>query len=218
MGVDPVFPQKRVIRRKKQFDESSRDHGVLLSTEESFKVNNFLYIVDQAIASLSTRFKQYEEYEEVFGFLFAYDKLKFIDDDDLKLCCIRLEDALKYNGKLDIDANELYEELKLLKKFLPGETMGPAGILENVKKIDCFPNVIIAYRVLLTIPITVASAERSFSKLKLLKNYLRSTMSQERLNELALISIENNILKSIDYKELINEFASKNARRVVLFK
>ena len=35
----------------------------------------------------------------------------------------------------------------------------------------------IAYRILLTIPVIVASAERSFSKLKLIKSYLRSTMS-----------------------------------------
>jgi len=56
-------------------------------------------------------------------------------------------------------------------------------------------NTIIAYIILLTIPMTVASAERSFSKLKLLKSYLRSTMSQEKLNGLALIawiSIDSN--------------------------
>jgi hypothetical protein len=40
---------------------------------------------------------------------------------------------------------------------------------------------------------TVASAERSFSKLKLLKNYLRS-MSQERLNNLAMCTIERESL------------------------
>ncbi|XP_035836630.1 uncharacterized protein LOC118484762 [Helianthus annuus] len=67
------------------------------------------------------------------------------------------------------------------------------------------------------IPVTVASAERSFSKLKLLKTYLRSTMSQERLNGLATISIESEILDTMDYKELIESFASKNARRTTLF-
>ncbi|GJZ45425.1 putative retrotransposon protein [Tanacetum coccineum] len=72
--------------------------------------------------------------------------------------------------------------------------------------------------VLLTIPVTVASAERSFSKLKLLKSYLRSTMSQERLNGLALIAIENEQLDNIDYEDLMNSFASKNARRSTLFK
>jgi 20S proteasome alpha/beta subunit len=47
--------------------------------------------------------------------------------------------------------------------------------------------------ILLTIPDTVASAERSFSKLKLVKNYLRSTMSQDRLVDLARLSIESEI-------------------------
>ena len=52
--------------------------------------------------------------------------------------------------------------------------------------LDSFPNTCIAYRILLTIPVTVVSAERSFSKLKLIKSYLRSTMSQERLSGLAI--------------------------------
>jgi hypothetical protein len=48
----------------------------------------------------------------------------------------------------------------------------------------------------MTIPISVASAERSFSKLQLIKNYLRSTMSQERLSGLATLSIEHKLIFS----------------------
>jgi hypothetical protein len=59
----------------------------------------------------------------------------------------------------------------------------------------------------LTIPVTVACAERSFSKLKLIKSYLRSIMSQERLNELTILSIEKKMLKNLEYKNLINNFA-----------
>jgi len=44
---------------------------------------------------------------------------------------------------------------------------------------------------MLTIPLSIAPAEKSFSKFKLIKSYLRSTMSQQRLNGLALLSIEN---------------------------
>ena len=64
------------------------------------------------------------------------------------------------------------------------------NVLNYLKRLDSFPNAYIAYRILLTIPITVAYAKRSFSKLKLIKSYLRSTMLQERLSGLAILSIE----------------------------
>ena len=105
-------------------------------------------------------------------------------------------------------------ELKLFETLDTNEFSNPIDVLKFLKELDYFPNACIAYRILLTIPVTVASAERSFSKLKLLKSYLRSTMTQERLSGLAMISIENEILESINYEESINQFAIKNARRV----
>jgi len=66
----------------------------------------------------------------------------------------------------------------------------------------------------LTIHVTVASAKISFSRLKLIKSYLRSTMSQKRLNGLALISIEKDMLKEIDYDSLINNFASQKVQKI----
>ncbi|GJU97468.1 zinc finger MYM-type protein 1, partial [Tanacetum coccineum] len=178
---------------------------------------NPLFIQKHAIVSLTTRFEQYPEYEDIFGFLFTYDKLKLYYDDRLKSCC-NLEVALKNGNQYDIDANELYVELRSLNSYLPNENMRPLDVLNFLKQDDYYPNAIIAYRVLLTIPVTMASAERRFSKLKLLKSYLRSTMSQERLNVLALIAIENDILESVNYNDLINNFASKNVRRIALFK
>ena len=64
-----------------------------------------------------------------------------------------------------------------------------------------------------TIPVTVATAERSFSKMKLIRTYLRSKISQEGLDNLAILSIENAEAKSIDKAELFLRFANVNARR-----
>nr|GEW37466.1 zinc finger MYM-type protein 1 [Tanacetum cinerariifolium] len=204
--------------KKRHFDKAFAEEDVILSAEESFKVNYFLYIGDQTIASLTTRFEQYQEYENIFGFLFTRGKLNFYDDDRLKSCCSRLEAALKNGDLYDINVNELYVELRSLNNFLSTENMKPIDVLNFLNHDDCYPNEIITDRVLLTIPVTMASAERSFSKLKLIKSYLRSSMSQEMLNGLALIAIENDILESVDYEDLINSFGSKNARRIILFK
>lgn len=76
-----------------------------------------------------------------------------------------------------------------------------------------FPNLTIALRIMLTIPVISACAKRSFSKLKLIKNYSRNSLSQEKLSVLALISIEDEISSTIDYKNLIDNFASKKSRK-----
>lgn len=216
LGVDPSFSQRRPLRRKRHFDETSSEQEVSFSPEENYKVNYFLCIVDQAIASLESRFDQYQKFENIFGFLFP-QKLKQLDEKDLKLCCYRFEDALAYEEQSDIDASELYLELKLFETFLSDKIITPFDAINKLNQLGFFPNALIAYRVLLTIPVTVASAERSFSKLKLLKSYLRSSMSQDRLNGLAMISIENDILNDMDTQQLIETFATRNARRAARF-
>ena len=117
----------------------------------------------------------------------------------------------------DIDGMSYFSELNIVRKCLPNETKRAIGVLDYLKMMDsCFPNIWIAYRILLTIPVTVASPERSFSKLKLIKSYLRSTMSQERLNELTILSIEKHMLAQIDFNSLIIDFLFKNACRINL--
>nr|CAH7760805.1 unnamed protein product [Callosobruchus chinensis] len=71
-----------------------------------------------------------------------------------------------------------------------------------------FPNLFFAFRIFLTLPIVVASGEHSFSKLKFIENYLRS-MPPERLSDLAVISIENEISEGLDLRHIIDEFATK---------
>nr|XP_020183071.2 zinc finger MYM-type protein 1-like [Aegilops tauschii subsp. strangulata] len=218
MDIDPEFRTKRQIKRKRQFGEGADDPSIVSqSAEESFRVNYFLHVVDQAIVSLNTRFQQYEGYEKIFGFLFTSNRLRSLDDKSLLAACVNLEGALKSGENKDIDGLELCCELLFLQDSLQ-KSMGPLDILNFLKKRSLiYPNAVIAYRILLTIPVTVASAERSFSKLKLLKSYLRSTMSQERLNGLATIGLENDILEKINYEDLIEDFISRNTRRMLLF-
>jgi hypothetical protein len=63
-------------------------------------------------------------------------------------------------------------------------------------------------------PFSVACGERSFSKLKLIKSYLRPSMSQERLSSLDTLSVENAITQNLDFSELVKTFADKKVRKV----
>ena len=63
----------------------------------------------------------------------------------------------------DIDGDELFFEIKIVRKCLLKETKRAIEVLDYLKMIDlCFLNVWIAYIILFTIPVTIASAERSF--------------------------------------------------------
>ncbi|KAG2601085.1 hypothetical protein PVAP13_5KG568714 [Panicum virgatum] len=217
MDIEPKFPTKRQSKRKKQFDETS-DEEIQLSAMESFRVNYFIIIVDTAIASLTSRFEQLKTFEKVFGFLFNSDNLKSLDDNDLRKHCTTFAEVFSHDNSSDVDLDDFFSELKVLQVTLPDGFMSAPDILQFVTTVDCYPNVSIAYRIILTVPVTVASAERSFSKLKLLRNCLRTTMLQERLNGFAMCSIEKYILDNIDLDTIINDFASRNARRSFIVK
>lgn len=108
----------------------------------------------------------------------------------MKTCCKHLKICLKHDNSLDLDGKILFEELKVIREILTVESKSSYMILSSLNTFNCFPNGCITYRIIFTIPISIAFAERNFSKLKLLKYYLRSTMSQDRLNNLVLILID----------------------------
>jgi len=71
---------------------------------------------------------------------------------------------------------------------------------------DVFPALYIALSIALTLSISSASPERAFSKLKLIKTRLRSTMCEDRLGGLMIMSCEKDI--PVDQDEIIKQIAS----------
>ena len=115
----------------------------------------------------------------------------------------------------DVDWRELAMEMQSLPE-LPKEdmtTLEMLTFLNDNELCEIYPNLWIALRIACTLPVTVATAERSFSKLKLIKTYLRSSMAQDRLSGMAIISINHQIGSQISYDQVINDFASRKARR-----
>lgn len=78
--------------------------------------------------------------------------------------------------------------------------------------IDLYPSIKIFLSILATLPISVATAERTFSTLRRLKTWLRATMGEERLTGLALMHIHRDI--EIDIDAVITRFAKNSKRRL----
>ncbi|KAM3838094.1 inactive pancreatic lipase-related protein 1-like [Diretmus argenteus] len=72
----------------------------------------------------------------------------------------------------------------------------------------------------ITTPVTSAESERCFSTLKRIKSFLRSKMGQDRLNALAMLSIEREFIRTPDFNDMvIDMFAAQKTRRCeLLFK
>eukprot|EP00795_Rhopilema_esculentum_P001844 gene1844-16336_t len=86
---------------------------------------------------------------------------------------------------------------------------------------DTFSETVQLLKIIMTIPMSSCEAERCFSTLKRIKNFLRNTMSEERLNALAMLSMEKSLIRdSTDFnKNFIEMFAQlKNRRAKFLFK
>ena len=60
---------------------------------------------------------------------------------------------------------------------------------------------------------TNATSERSFSKLRMIKDYLKSTMTQKRLNHFMIFNIYPEYVDQIDIVEVAKEFVSRNENR-----
>ncbi|KAL4134887.1 hypothetical protein QTP88_006577 [Uroleucon formosanum] len=149
---------------------------------------------------------------------FSARKLPSMDFDEIKKWTNDL--AIKYDK--DLNGFELCSEMECFKHQASAlmtnfKMAAPIDLFKFIHKLqnlqDIYPNIEIGLRTFLTIPVTTASCERSFSKLKLIKNYLRLTIGQERLTSIAILSIEHEFSRQISYDEIIDEFSSLKARK-----
>ena len=210
--LDPSFPPSRSGKKRRLFDYQGEEEQ-RATPELKFKSNFFYPLVDQAIMSIKERFNLLREVSSAFSFLYTRDKLLLVQQENALLTCCK-EFQKKFG---DIDSDEMSAELQrfvliLQKKRNLNTAQDFLNYLLKTHLFQLYPNVYIALRILLTCPVTVASAERSFSKLKLIKTFNRTSMTDSRLSSLAMLSIENDCARSLDYDNVIRAFANKKVR------
>ena len=95
--------------------------------------------------------------------MFGLKRLKSAKDDEFMIYCVKLEASLEHDGHFDVDGKYLLMELQYLRGMLPKKITKTIKMLKFLKRMDgCYPNIRIAYCILLTILISVASAKEVF--------------------------------------------------------
>ena len=140
-----------------------------------------------------------------------------------------ISEQLKLYSK-DIDIPHLKVELQLLPDLVKtyNETNHAVRKVTNVRTLGelinnvsntklLFREVYKLTRIFFTLPVTTATAERTFSTLRRLKTFLRSTLSQPNLNHCMLLHAHKERTDSIDLLQIAKEFVMVNERRQIFW-
>ncbi|XP_071965524.1 zinc finger MYM-type protein 1-like [Antedon mediterranea] len=205
--IPTEFKQHRQRRRKQQSGELAGDE--VLTPEESFKANVFYGCIDICRMQIKERFAANRDILKAFRVLLTPSLMKKRDNETVTK---ELEDLSKVYGSgphPDIDpATEIPQNASAQDMFKYLFQSNLRFVIRNLYRL---------YAIFCTIPATSVETERSFSKLKIIKDYRRSTMGQDRLSGLAILSIERNIAKSISFDHAIQTFAEMRPRKIHSF-
>lgn len=215
---------KRTRKRKCHHDEIGTAEDANLTGRDKLRVTAFLPIIDKLCFALHERLEAYSTLRGRFGFL---SDITSKTTDELRAAAHNL--VTSYPKDLE---DELESEIVQFAHLMKSISKDSAAIstsegIEASKSpelemfltihrhamLETFPNVEIAMRLYLCMFVTNCTRERSFSKLKLVKNYLRNTMGQDRLSSLTLLSIEHDRLRQLDFSDISTDFARQKARK-----
>jgi hypothetical protein len=121
---------------------------------------------------------------------------------------IPLAEHYKTNiSDLEIEVKQLkrlVERKKNVKEFSVSSLLDMLQFIEKYE--DAFYETKRLLQIACTIPVTSAEAERTFSQLKLIKTHLRSTMTDVRLSDIAVISVHAQRAKQFDLERVVDHF------------
>lgn len=208
------FTKKRPKKVTLFHDENASRH-VENCPRQNFKISVYFFVLDTFIQTLTQRFEDFFLVANKFSCLEAENIA--VSEKNIKalydLCIFykssiqpQLVDEYKSFCSLFTEINEEYK--------LKTEEIYP--FLISKKLVSVFPNVCKIYRIFLTIPTNTATGERSFNRLRNIKTYNRSTMSEDRLTNIALLNIERDYASNIDLQTVIDKFKTIKSRRIIL--
>ncbi len=200
-----VVPKKRRITVKQNYRANISTESV----EDHYRVNLFYPFIDHITSELDERFSESNEPALLAAYLVPKSLKKLTEEREQRMVKWYHED-LPY-------PNTVEQEIECWRhKFHSEDGVLPASALETLKttQMSFFPNIQCMLKIFLTLPVTTCECERSFSAMRRLKTWLRSSMSSERLTGLALMHVHQKV--KLDKERILRRWDASGHRRIQL--
>ncbi|XP_025202572.1 uncharacterized protein LOC112599734 [Melanaphis sacchari] len=177
-------PSIKLRKKSKRFDDNIDNEHIFNTKKEEIRVTVLIPMLDSLIYGIDQRFNQ-----DTISLITAVGKMLKLDSnkDDIKLL----------SSFFNISEEELISEIRLLLSR-------DLDCVTQLVKQDCMTW--LDWFRKNEIEVTSASCERAFSKLTHVKSKLRSTMKQDRLDDLMLPYMEQSLANNVNVENVIEEF------------
>ena len=204
---DPVLP--RLPRPSRQVDRG--DEPACFKSPKDYFCKSYFEVIDNIVGEMSRRFDQqnFETYIKAEQLLLEAACSGQVNENMLDDVCTHFGD--------DLDKIRLRNQLTVLHDAMGSTKLAMKDIIASLLSFNTTANLFSEVRkllkFLLVIPASTATVERSFSSLRRLKTFLRNSMTQQRLNHVALLHIHKDLTEQLDLQAVAHEFILCNDRR-----
>ena len=205
---EPTLPRNR--KRPSRYEESQAPPHVF-SCVETFYRQIYFEALDLIIQSIKQRFDQpgYRVYQCLESLILKAARKEDFSDE--------LKSVTEVYGS-DLDENNLQIQLQTFSaniKENPKDIFEIRSYLNSLTETELvlLSEVVKVMKLILVMPATNASSERTFSAMRRVKSYLRSTMTQERLNHLMILHVHKELTDKLDLISVANEFVQNSENR-----
>ncbi|MGH0166805.1 UNVERIFIED_CONTAM: hypothetical protein FKN15_002254, partial [Acipenser sinensis] len=176
-----------------------------LSTSEEYSVNLYLQVIDIIVTELRNRVS---ENHSILKGISSLDPRRdtFLNTTVLNYKCDI--DSIEAEARLVVHLKVRYED----KEHKKVHTLLKFTSLLHSHKI-AFQELYKLCVIAITFPPSSAAAERTFSCIKCLKTYLQNQMGNERLSDVAILTVESALAKQLDLDAVVDKFACNHHNR-----
>jgi len=156
--------------------------------EDYFRITIFIPYLDSLISSLETRFS--EGNKPAYNLLMLHPfRMANVERQTLKKHMIVVKDFYDFDNLIE-ESETWYDVWKnKCQNGLPKETLEKMTLTDVYESTEFYPSIRMAIQTALALPVSTCTIERSFSTLRRVKTWLRSTTGDERLSGLCMLSV-----------------------------